>query len=140
MEPKLPAPEINPGQYSYSPAESVPGNAQIEQAQPLIEQERARGEVESRTAATVPVLPVPIAIPVIAAPVTPDPQSLNAAVNSAPMIAGDDDLIEKEWVDQAKRIIAETRDDPHRREREVGRLQADYLKKRYGKDLGAAIE
>jgi hypothetical protein len=53
-----------------------------------------------------------------------------------PATAGDDDLIEKEWVDKAKRIIADTRDDPYRREREVGRLQADYLQKRYSKTIG----
>jgi hypothetical protein len=53
------------------------------------------------------------------------------------MVANDDDLIEKEWVDKAKKIIVETKDDPYRREQEVGRLQADYLYKRYGRKLGA---
>ena len=53
-----------------------------------------------------------------------------------PVIANDDDLIEKEWVDKAKKIIAETKDDPYKREQEVNRLQADYLRKRYGKELG----
>jgi len=60
------------------------------------------------------------------------------ATDDSPAIAADDDLIEKEWVDRAKKIIADTRDDPARREKEVGRLQVDYLKKRYGKELGAA--
>jgi hypothetical protein len=47
-------------------------------------------------------------------------------------------LIEKEWVDKAKQIIVQTKDDPYRREQEVGKLQADYLLKRYGKELGAS--
>ena len=53
-----------------------------------------------------------------------------------PLVASDDDLIEKEWVDKAKRIVSETKDDPYRREAEVGKLQVDYLQKRYGKELG----
>ncbi len=70
-------------------------------------------------------------------PATGDTAS-GASATDAPLVANDDDLIEKEWVDKAKKIITETRDDPHRREREVGKLQVDYLKKRYGKDLGAS--
>ena len=44
-------------------------------------------------------------------------------------------LIEKEWVEKAKKVIAETRHDPHLQEREVSKLQADYLQKRYGKSV-----
>ncbi len=55
-----------------------------------------------------------------------------------PAVANDDDLIEKEWVEKAKKILAETKDDPYRREQEVNRLQADYLQKRYGRTLGSA--
>lgn len=58
----------------------------------------------------------------------------------SPTIANDDDLIEKEWVDRAKKVLAETKDDPYRREQEVNRLQADYLLKRYGRDLGSSSE
>ena len=36
-----------------------------------------------------------------------------------PTIANDDDLIEKEWVDKAKKIIRDTQNDPHKREEEV---------------------
>jgi len=54
-----------------------------------------------------------------------------------PLVAADEDVIEKEWVDKAKQIILETKDDPHARTNRVNELQRDYLKKRYGKDLGA---
>lgn len=54
-----------------------------------------------------------------------------------PAVAGDEDLIEKEWVDKAKRIINSTQDDPAQREREVAKLQSEYLRKRYGKEIGA---
>jgi hypothetical protein len=58
--------------------------------------------------------------------------------DDTPVAASDDDLIEKEWVDKAKKIIMQTKDDPYRREREVNKLQADYLRKRYGKELGSS--
>lgn len=60
------------------------------------------------------------------------------AADDSPIVAADEDLIEKEWVDKAKKVIAETKDDPYRRELEVKRLQLDYVKKRYGKSIGAA--
>lgn len=55
-----------------------------------------------------------------------------------PLVANDDDLIEKEWVDRAKKIVSETQNDPYRRDEEVGKLQVDYMKKRFGRELGGA--
>lgn len=81
--------------------------------------------------------PIPITLPQPMAPVVQD-EPATQTDDDLPQAAADDDLIEKEWVDKAKQIIAETKDDPHKREREVNRLQADYLKKRYGKELGAS--
>jgi hypothetical protein len=57
---------------------------------------------------------------------------------ATPALAGDDDLIEKEWVDRAKKIIADTRNDPFQQENAVTELQKDYQKKRYGRELGEA--
>ena len=71
------------------------------------------------------------------------PQSNNSQVTigstlvtANPSIANDDDLIEKEWVDKAKKIIAETQNNPYQRDEEVNKLQVDYLKKRFGRELG----
>jgi hypothetical protein len=72
----------------------------------------------------------------------PTPIVTSAAVdgittyNNNPPVAGDDDLIEKAWVEKAKEIVAETRDNPHKRDEAVGKLQVDYLNKRYGRKLG----
>ena len=49
-----------------------------------------------------------------------------------------DDLIEKEWVDKAKKILVETKDDPYRREREINKLQIEYVRKRYGRTISDA--
>ncbi len=57
------------------------------------------------------------------------------AGGSGPAIADDVDVIEKEWVDRAKKIVSETKDNPHQQEKAVSRLQADYLLKRYGKQI-----
>lgn len=58
----------------------------------------------------------------------PDPAGM-------PVIADDTDLIEKEWVEKAKEIVARTRQDPYLQNKEVERMKADYMKKRYGKDI-----
>ncbi len=58
--------------------------------------------------------------------------------DTATLLASDDDLIEKEWVDKAKKIIAETKDDPYKREYEISKLQIEYIRKRYGREIGQA--
>lgn len=59
---------------------------------------------------------------------------------STPATAANDDLIEREWVEKAKKVVAETRNDPHAQDIAIGRLQADYLKKRYGKIIALPKE
>lgn len=63
-------------------------------------------------------------------------QSGTTTASSAnPAIAEDVDLIEKEWVEKAKAIVNHTRDDPHRQSKEINKMKADYIKKRYNKDV-----
>lgn len=70
-------------------------------------------------------------------PVVNDNIVVNPTITSnSPAVAADDDLIEKEWVDKAKKIISETKDNPRKREEDVSRLQIDYLEKRYGRKIG----
>lgn len=71
---------------------------------------------------------------------TPDPLSAGAPLPSNvahPLVAADQDVIEKEWVDKAKQIVSDTRDDPYERSNRVNELQRDYLQKRYGKQIGS---
>src|SRR5665213_466680 len=58
--------------------------------------------------------------------------------NNNPQIADDNDLIEKEWVTKAKEIVAKTKHDPHLETKEINLFRADYLKKRYNKELKVA--
>ena len=65
----------------------------------------------------------------------PIAQPTVALLDDVPVVAADEDLIEKQWVDSAKRIIHDTRTDPYKQGEAISRLQADYLQKRYGKTL-----
>lgn len=77
---------------------------------------------------TTPAVPQPAAAPVAPSqPVTDD----------LPSVAADDDVIEREWVDKAKKIIALTKEDPYERGKAIADLQADYLRKRWGRELGS---
>ncbi len=71
--------------------------------------------------------------------VTP-PQPVTAASASVPMRAEDVDLIEKEWVEKAKLIVAQTTGDPYTQNKEINKMKADYIKKRYNKDIRLASE
>lgn len=66
---------------------------------------------------------------------TPPPAPSPVAKSVGPSVADDVDVIEKEWVDKAKAIVNQTKNDPYRQEEEVEKLQADYLNKRYGKQI-----
>lgn len=60
---------------------------------------------------------------------------LSAPIVPVPEIADDGDIIEKEWVDKAKHIVATTRHDPYKQARELHRFKAEYLQKRYNKTI-----
>lgn len=90
--------------------------------------------------APVPVqsMPIPVAAPVAPPPVDPVAQQSAQLVSGAPIVAADDDLIEKEWVDKVKNIIALTKGKPYEQAKAIALLQADYLKKRHNRELGEA--
>lgn len=139
MNPEMPAPQFTPERtpvdYGRNVEYGAPQLNPEKTGEKSREQEQAiqPGEREPAPAAPPPVLPMPAPQPqVVPMPVVTTQSDDN------PVVAADDDLIEKEWVDKAKKIIAETRDDPYKREREVSKLQADYLRKRYGREIGVS--
>lgn len=60
--------------------------------------------------------------------------------SSHTLSAADVDLIEKEWVQKAKAIVAATQGDPFLQNKEINKIKADYIKKRYNKDIKVASE
>lgn len=139
MEPKLPTPDMSPERSSgfYSqPIERQPSFLPEQNGEREMRKVERQEVAASQERTHQPMLPPPV-MPTVPIDDTAVSNAPTTTLTDAPLVANDDDLIEKEWVDKAKQIIANTRDDPYRRELEVGQLQADYLKKRYGKDLGA---
>lgn len=134
MEPQLPSPSRTPenGPAHYQGGETFPAVNQPERAPEQPERQETReqhvGGPGGDPAAVVAPIPVLPPLPVVQTD-TPGQQ----ATNTGPVTAEDVDLIEKEWVEKAKKVVAETRHDPHLQGQEISKLQADYLKKRYGK-------
>ncbi|MBP7807320.1 hypothetical protein KA047_02380 [Candidatus Saccharibacteria bacterium] len=84
----------------------------------------------------VPSIPVP-SVPI---PAVPNPATGSTAASAMPLtddqlMADDADLIEKEWVNKAKAIVDNTRNDPHLQNKQINLVKADYIKKRYNKDI-----
>ena len=115
-------------------------NVSFEQAQTSQE---AASSVALEQAISAPAAPPPAAgagLPQMPQPdpaqqTSADPASADPGVAGMPLIADDTDLIEKEWVDKAKQIVAQTSHDPYLQNKEINKVKADYLKKRYNKDV-----
>lgn len=137
MEPFQTTPEQRPGSIPAQPEQGgheralshlteLSVGAQVEKEAPVAP---STGDTAMAAQAATPVvLPAP----------TLGQDDPNAASSdaSSPLVAADEDLIEKEWVDKAKKVILETKDDPYLREREVKKIQIDYVRKRYGREIG----
>ena len=139
MEPQLPSPSRAPenGPAHFQGGEVFPAANQPEKAPDQAEKQETReqhlGGPAADPVSAAPVAPALPALPTIA----DDTASQGAPVDTTnPGVAADEDLIEKEWVEKAKKVVAETRHDPYLQGQEVSKLQADYLQKRYGKTVG----
>lgn len=113
-----------------------PINTQFERPGQRIEQAAEAGartaDIAAPAAIAQPIAPqVPMQAPM---PQQPTP----VATTATPLVAADEDLIEKEWVDKAKDILSKTKDDPYARTAQINDLQRDYLQKRYNKVIGAS--
>lgn len=86
----------------------------------------------------IPAIPLPPittndpALPTSAAPTDDVTVTTNDSIRK---LMEDSDLIEKEWVDRAKKIVDANREDPYKQSEELTVVKADYLKKRYDKNI-----
>lgn len=118
-----------------SPQEQVPTE---EKSLPGIEQGGPSREATPHAPAQAVPLPAappatqPAGQPSTAPAKSPTPQTDSP---TADLPAKDSDLIEKEWVDKAKRIVADTKEDPHKQKAEMSRVKADYVQKRFNKTI-----
>jgi hypothetical protein len=74
-----------------------------------------------------------------------DQQTAQSVVTSGqptaatPVVVADDvDVMEKEWVERAKKVIAMTSQDPYTESKEIAKLKASYMKQRFKKDIPLA--
>lgn len=80
---------------------------------------------------------LPPTVPVQSGAGNANDQASSGLSVSVPAIADDGDIIEKEWVEKAKQIVAQNRQDPYKQARELHRFKAEYLLKRYNKKIEA---
>jgi len=138
MKPEASLPQINPENFNIQQRPNIENmptlnglecspEQNIEKASRVVEASQTNDGADAPT-----ILPIPVAITL------PVDDLTTSSISSHPLIANDDDLIEKDWVDKAKEILDKTKDDPYLRGEEVSKLQIDYIKKRYGRELGIA--
>lgn len=137
-------PELSPGPRSYEQqpvpqveSYDVPPNFASPETLPTTSPERVEQRSAVELAPSPPMMPMP-AMPVPPVTQAPVPVVSNDPATANPIAANDDDVIEKEWVDRAKQVIIQTKDNPYAREKAIGELQRDYLAKRYGRQIGAS--
>ena len=136
--------QTTPEQQAPRP-EAVPNQEQLYQRQELGTEQRERLGGAASVAEQFPAQVEQSSQPPQAMPaVLPAPQvddsaqsaAQNTTTDDTPLVASDDDISEKEWVDKAKKILSETKDEPYKREPAVKQLQIEYVRKRYGREIG----
>jgi len=132
MEPETSIPKLGSEQAPKEYGPNVERALQQSMPERGIETTQERREQASENAAISADSGMPSILPT---PVADDKDTTNSnstVIVNGPAIAADEDLIEKEWVERAKKVIADTQNDPHGREKAVSQLQQDYRTKRYG--------
>lgn len=128
---------MNPNTFEQ-PGLSLPEPMPVGEVQtaPEARQPQQSPEIQSAPlgAPTVNPSQVPLSLPLVDHS-QPQARAQSTVLGSVPMAADDADLIEKEWVSKAKEIVEKSKEDPHEQSREMSYLKADYLKKRYNKDI-----
>jgi hypothetical protein len=123
-----------PPQFEATPPSEVKEQGREKQAERAIEQRPATDNTPAKQAPQVPQQ----------APAQQPAQQDNsqgpaqdASSQSKGLVADDVDLIEKQWVEKAKVIVSQTRDDPYKQKNEMSKFKSDYIKKRFNKTIPA---
>jgi hypothetical protein len=69
------------------------------------------------------------------AAITTDDASTSTPVATSATDAADTDRIEKQWIEKAKSVIAQTRDDPFEQKNAMSKVKAEYIQKRFNKTI-----
>ena len=127
------------GNVETNPNQVVEGQVEVAPSPAVIERESRKGEATNQGQQMIVKKQQPLAVPADDDNSSDDNTNKShvklESLKTAPDLANDVDVIEKEWVDKAKQIVKETVDDPYKQNHNVSMLKADYMKKRYGKDI-----
>lgn len=122
-------------QYEVPPSESLEPNTEQQIEKSPAHQETAASRLKQPSSGAPALLQMPQDQTMPAddsQKPTPVPIS---PPTTAQLPAADINLIEKEWVEKAKQIIAKTRNDPFSQKNEVSKIKADYIHKRFNKPV-----
>lgn len=132
---------------SQKPSFEIPKNIEAQPHKTVGDELDPNLELEgTREILPAPAMQQPASVSQSSVPVTVQSQSdftISQVVSSiqsddSHIIADDVDVIEKEWVERAKKIISLTSNDPYVEVKELGKLKATYMKKRFNKDIPLA--
>lgn len=129
-----------PGQ-AFVPAENQKSaqHESINETGSLVQEQASKTPENAPVVSQVPAMPLPpiqlpgMAVQPMTTPLQNDVTSTTSSVTSS--IIEDSDLIEKEWVNKAKSIVDANREDPYKQSEELTGVKADYMKKRYNKNI-----
>jgi hypothetical protein len=132
MNPNREGPQLNFELPAQPPSPETGDQKQEKGAEaPAAPAEQAGKQAPAPALPVVPDIPVADA-PVIAVPVHDDTTS---GFPAADHTAQDLERIEPIWVDKAKAIISQTREDPYMQKTEMSRVKAEYIQKRFNKQI-----
>lgn len=129
--PNVPSFEMPPPPAGGPAAPEKSREQGIEQGGPAKE---AAPRAPAQAQPPAPAMPLPADDSLAAAP-PPPPPVLTHAPPADDSPAADTDRIEKEWVEKAKNIVAQSRDDPYKQKNQLDRVKADYIQKRFKKTI-----
>ena len=117
----------------------VPAETGAESDTPAAEQRPAHQESSPSKQGPAPAIALPQDLPAAKPVVIPGNVTDDQMVHPTGQVASQkgDHIIEKQWVERAKAVVAATRDDPYKQKTEMSKVKADYIQKRFAKTIKA---
>lgn len=117
-----------------APVEQTTNNEVVEDSSN--EKQAVAAESSPSRQTTAPALPtVPAVMPVASNPVLPTDDDRSDNHHRDTNDSANPDRIEKQWIDKAKAIVADTKTDPYKQKSEMSKAKAEYIKSRFNKVL-----
>jgi hypothetical protein len=133
VQPYAPAPTVNDGVQAGT-QQSVPGPSSSVPAQ---SNQAVNPFANLDADKAVPSSPTPVPQP---AKTNSYPSDQSSKAPTKKSLIKDKDLIDREWINRAKDVERQTRDDPYAHVERMYTLKADYLKSQFNKILKASSQ